>query len=239
MQSKIFFPDRSIVTPGDLVAEGEFQIPWSPYYIKINNKYYSTIVGLLEVKDNYFEIIPLEITYYYPKIGDTVIGLIEDIEIYGWVVDIKAPYTAYLPAASMLGRPINPGEDLRRYLDKGDYIIAKIETFDRTTNPILSVKSKGLGRISSGTIIDILPIKVPRIIGKNKSMIEILTSETSCSITVAQNGRIWIECPSREKEELLLAAIKIIERESHIKGLTERIKKFLKEGGQSGNSSKA
>ncbi|MEM0373118.1 MAG: exosome complex RNA-binding protein Rrp4 [Sulfolobales archaeon] len=230
MQSKIFLPNRSIVTPGDLIAEGEFQIPWSPYYFKVGQKYYSTVIGILEVNDNIFEIIPLESTNYYPRVGDIVIGLVEDIEIYGWIVDIKAPYSAYLPAISLLGRPANPGEDLRRYLDRGDYIIAKIEAFDRTINPILTVKGKGLGRISSGAIVDILPVKVPRVIGKNKSMLETLMSETSCSINVAQNGRIWIECPSAEKEELLISAIRIIEKESHQKGLTERIKKFLREG---------
>ena len=227
--NKIYFEDRSIVTPGDLIAEGEFEIPWSPYYYKIGNKYYSAITGLLEVKGNLFEIIPLEGNRYFPKVGDTVIGLVEDVEIYGWILDIKSPYSAYLPALSLLGRPVSPGEDLRRYLNIGDYVIAKIETYDRTINPILSVKGKNLGRITSGTVIDIPPVKVPRVIGKNKSMLEALTEETGCEILVAQNGRILANCANKMVEEALISAIEIIEKESHIKGLTEKIRKFLRE----------
>ncbi|MCI2414599.1 MAG: exosome complex RNA-binding protein Rrp4 [Candidatus Aramenus sp.] len=227
--NKIYFPNRSIVVPGDLVAEGNFQVPWSPYYYKQGNKYYSTVIGLFEVKEPIFEIIPLEGSYYYPKIGDTVIGLVEDIELYGWILDIKSMYSAYLPASSLLGRSVNLGEDLRKFIDVGDYVIAKVENFDRTTNPVLNVKGKGLGRVAYGTVIDIMPVKVPRVIGKNKSMLEVLTSETGCEILIAQNGRIWANCPSKDKENILILAVKTIEAESHIRGLTDRIKSLIKE----------
>lgn len=238
--SKIFYQDRSIVTPGDLIAEGEFQVPWSPYFYKIGNKYYSAITGLLSVKEgNIFEVIPLEGQRYYPRIGDTVIGLIEDIEIYGWIVDIKSFYSAYLPASSLLGRAIAPGEDLRRFLNIGDYILAKVEAYDRTINPVLTVKGKGLGRISSGIIVEISPAKVPRVIGKNKSMLEVLTSETGCDIQVAQNGRILVKCANSLSEEALISAINVIQSESHIKGLTERIRAYLREklGGSKNDAS--
>ncbi len=227
--NKIYFQSRNIVVPGDLVAEGSFQIPWSPYFYKVGTKYYSTVIGIFESKDPVFEIIPLEGPHYYPKIGDAVIGLIEDIELYGWILDIKSMYSAYLPASSLLGRAVNVGEDIRKYMDTGDYVIAKIENFDRTIDPVLTIKGKGLGRISSGTVIDIMPVKVPRVIGKNKSMFEVLTTQTGCEITVAQNGRIWANCPSQDKENILMLAIKTIEEESHTKGLTDRIKSLIKE----------
>ncbi|EHP69444.1 MAG: exosome complex RNA-binding protein Rrp4 [Metallosphaera yellowstonensis] len=227
--NKIYLQSRSIVAPGDLIAEGNFQIPWSPYIIKQGNKYYSSVLGLLEVRESTFEVIPLEGSFYYPKVGDTVVGLVEDVELYGWMTDIKAPYSAYLPASSLLGRPANVGEDLRRYIDVGDYIIAKVDSFDRTTDPVLSVKGKGLGRVSSGIVIDIMPVKVPRVVGKGKSMLEMLISETGCEILVAQNGRVWANCPSKEKENILIMAIRTIEKESHTKGLTDRIKKLIRE----------
>jgi len=238
--TKIYFQDRSIVTPGDLIAEGDFQVPWSPYFYRIENKYYASVTGLFTIKEgNIFEVIPLEGPHYYPRVGDTVIGLIEDVEIYGWVVDIKSFYSAYLPALSLLGRTVTPGEDLRRYLTIGDYVLAKVETFDRTINPILTVKGKGLGRIASGTVIDISPVKVPRVIGKNKSMLEVLTSETGCEVIVGQNGRILIRCASSAQEDALTEAINVIQAESHTKGLTERIRKLLREklGGSKNDAS--
>ncbi|EZQ03876.1 MULTISPECIES: exosome complex RNA-binding protein Rrp4 [Acidianus] len=226
---KLYYQERTIVSPGDLIAEGAFQIPWSPYIYKIENKYYSSVVGIFEPKENRFEVIPLKGSFYYPKIGDTVIGLVEDIETYGWIVDIKAPYSAYLPGSSLLGRSVNIGEDIRKYIDVGDYVIAKVENFDRTIDPILSVKGKGLGRIIHGNIIDIMPVKIPRVIGKNKSMMEVLTTETGCEMLVAQNGRVWANCPSKEMEDILIFSIDKIEHESHIKGLTDRIKNFIQE----------
>lgn len=239
VQRKIYFQDRSIVAPGELIAEGDFQVAWSPYYVKFGDKYYSTVIGLLETDGNVFNVIPLEGSYYYPKVNDVVIGLIEDVELYGWIVDIKAPYSAYLPASSLLNRPVTIGEDLRKYLNVGDYVIAKVEIFDRNLSPTLSVKgNKELGRISSGTVIDVPPVKVPRIIGKNKSMLEVLTSETGCNIIVGQNGRIWANCASKTAEDALIQSISIIERESHIKGLTDKIRSFLKEklGGENVSS---
>ncbi|MBP1358171.1 MAG: RNA-binding protein [Sulfolobus sp.] len=207
--------------------------------MKIGNKYYSTVVGLFKTDGNIFSVIPLEGSYYYPKVGDTVIGLVEDVELYGWIVDIKAPYSSYLPASSLLNRPVSIGEDLRKYLDVGDYVIAKIEVFDRNLSPTLSVKGgKEFGRISSGTVINISPVKVPRVIGKNKSMLEVLANETGCNIIVGQNGRIWANCASKLAEDSLIQSISIIERESHIKGLTDKIRNFLKEklGGENASS---
>ncbi len=238
-QSRILVQPRTIVVPGDVIAEGDLKLTWSPYYLRVGDKFISTVVGMVNVKENYFEVIPLEGSFYYPKVGDIVIGLVKDIEPYGWTIDIKAPYSAYLPASSLLGRPVNAGEEVRKFMDVGDYVIAKVEDFDRTTDPILSLKGgKELGRINSGIVVDFMPNKVARIIGKGRNMLETLSSETGCSIYVAQNGRLLANCPSRTSEELLIFAIRTIEAESHIKGLTDKIKQLIREkaGGMSASN---
>lgn len=238
-QQKILVESRSIVVPGDVIAEGDFRLNWSPYFLKVGEKFISTVVGMVNVKENSFEVIPLEGSFYYPKVGDIVIALVKDIEPYGWTTDIKAPYSAYLPASSLLGRPVNSGEEIRKFMDVGDYVIAKVEEFDRTTDPILSVKGgKELGRINSGIVVDFMPNKVARIIGKGRNMIETLSTETGCNIFVAQNGRLLAKCPSKASEELLIFAIRTIEAESHIKGLTDKIKQLIREkaGGMSASN---
>jgi len=105
------------------------------------------------------------------------------------LVDIVSPYKAYLQGSSLLGRPVNAGEDLRRYLNVGDYIMAKVDSFDRSSSPMLSVKGKGLGRISKGKVVDVSPVRTPRLIGRNRSMVETLSGETGCEVLVGQNGR--------------------------------------------------
>jgi exosome complex component RRP4 len=227
LPGQIFVEDRQVVCPGDLLAEGEFEIPWSPYIYKEKNRYYSTVVGLVDVKNGTFTVIPLKGSKYLPKVGDTVLGIIEEVELYGWSVDIKAPYPGYLPASALLNRPVSPGEDLRRYLDVGDYVAVKIEVYDRTTGPILTAKGSDLGKINDGSVIEVSPAKIPRVIGKNRSMINMMATMTGCHINAYPNGMIHVRCPTQVAEEVLKEAISIIERESQTKGLTERIKQFI------------
>ncbi|BBD71879.1 RNA-binding protein [Sulfodiicoccus acidiphilus] len=186
------------------------------------------MIGLLEQRENQLVVLPLE-GVYYPRVGDLVIGLVEDVELYGWNVDIVSPYIAYLQGSSVLGRPVNSGEDLRRYLNVGDYVMAKVESFDRSSNPILTVKGKGLGRISKGTVVDVSPVRTPRLIGRNRSMVETLSSETGCEVVVGQNGRVWMNCSSKETEDLLVEMIYLIEREPYTKGLTEKVKSLIRD----------
>ena len=225
---KIYVSNRDLVTPGDILAEGNVELLNYPYIIKERDHVVSTVVGLVEIQnDNKIGVIPLE-GFYYPKEGDIVIGIIEEIGVTHWEVNIRAPYKGVLTATDFLGRPFNPAqEDLSKYLNVGDVIIAKIESFDRTRDPILTIKGKDLGKVTEGTIIEVEPSRVPRIIGKRKSMLNVLTSETNCDIVVAQNGRVLIKCPNEELEAILILAIKKIEKEAHTTGLTERIREFI------------
>lgn len=227
---KIYVNSRDLVTPGDILAEGNVEALNYPYVIKEGNYVVSTVVGLVDIQNNNkVGVIPLE-GFYYPKEGDMVIGIVEEIGVTHWEVNIRAPYKGVLTASDFLGRPFNPAqEDLSKYLNVGDVIIAKIESFDRTRDPLLTVKGKDLGKVTEGTIIEVDPSRVPRIIGKKKSMLNVLTSETGCNVVVAQNGRVLIKCPSEELEAILILAIKKIEREAHTSGLTERIREFILE----------
>ncbi|MCD6487979.1 MAG: RNA-binding protein [Desulfurococcales archaeon] len=223
---KIYVANRQLVRPGDLLAEGDVEV--GDYTYRVGDKVYSLILGLASVDDNRVAVIPLEGTYF-PKEGDIVIGMIINVGITNWVVDIRGPYKAVLNASEAL-ESFNPiTDDLRNYLDIGDYIVAKIIIFDRSRGPILTIKGKGLGKITEGIIVDIKPSRVPKVIGKKKSMITTLIELTGCNIIVGQNGRIWIRCPSKKVENVLVRAIKKIEAEAHIPGLTERIKRFIDE----------
>lgn len=219
---------REIVVPGQVVAEGkDIVVAQGPSLVKIGDKAYSTVVGLADVQDNKINIIPLEGTYI-PKVGDLIIGLVEDVGLTTWVVNIRAPYKAILHANEYLNRPFNPlRNNLGKILEVGDYIIAKILAFDRGKEPTLTTKGKGLGRITSGRVVEIVPSRVPRVIGRKGSMISMLKDETKCNIVVGLNGRIWIKGPTGDLEEIATLAIKKIERETHTTGLTDRVREFI------------
>lgn len=218
---------RRIVVPGEEVGPEVEEKP--PFIIDLGGRKVVTTVGLLDAKDGKESYIPLE-SIYVPKPGDVVIGLITGVGVTNWFVDINSPYQAILTIQDFLGRPFNPAtDDPARLLTPGDYVKAKVAAFDRTRNPLLTVQGEGLGRIVEGTIVEISPAKVPRVIGRKGSMIAVLKEETGCDIFVSVNGRIHIKCGDRRLEEILFAAIKTIEREAHKPGLTDRIRKLIKE----------
>ncbi len=226
---KIYVQQRELVTPGQLLAEGDDVQLLNQYVVKVGKKVYANIVGLVEVQDNKIGIIPLE-GAYIPRVGDTVIGLVTDLGLTYWIVDIRSPYSAYLPVGEALNKPFNPvSDDLRKYFNVGDYLVAKVIAFDRTKNPTLTVKGKGLGKIIRGRVIEIKPSRVPRVIGKKSSMLNMLKELTSCEIVVGANGRIWISGEDRDLEDIAVLAIEKIEREAHIPGLTDRVKAFIEE----------
>jgi len=227
----ILVQHRQIVLPGQLLAEGkDVEVKAQHTIYRVGDKYYSSVIGLADIQEGKrLSVIALE-GFYFPKVDDVVIGMIVDIGLTSWTVDIRSPYLAILHASDVLNKPFNPLKDnLRRHLDLGDLVLAKISQFDRTRNPVLTVKGKGLGKITKGVIVEIIPSRVPRVIGRRGSMINMVKEETKCQITIGLNGRIWIIGPTPAHEEVAVLAIKKIERETHTSGLTDRVKMFIRE----------
>jgi len=221
----VFFENREIVTPGDLLAEGDFMAGRNSY--KIGSKIYACKLGLVEYKGKVVNVVALN-TFYIPSVGDLIIGKIVEINLHGWTVDINSPYLATLRASEAINKPYKPQKDeLSEILDIGDIIQAKVIAFDRTRDPLLTIREPGLGKITRGQIIKVSPAKIPRIIGRKGSMINILKKETHCNITVGQNGLIHIYGRNPEDERIAILAIKKIELEAHTSGLTDRVTEMI------------
>jgi len=221
-----FFERRQLVTPGDLLAEGDYVAGENTY--KENGKIYATRIGLVDYEGKKVNVVALR-AFYIPRVGDTVIGTVVEVGFSGWTVDINSPYLALLRASDMLNRPFRPQKnDLTRIFDVGDLVVAKIVSYDRTHNPQLSVNEPELGKITRGQIVKITPTKIPRVIGKKGSMISMIKQETGCHIILGHNGLILITGKSLEDEELAMMAIRKIEEESHTTGLTDRIFQMIK-----------
>jgi exosome complex component RRP4 len=222
-----FFEKKQLVTPGELLAEGDY-LSGENTYVE-DNKIYSSRIGLVDCDNKKVNVVALR-AFYFPKIGDIVIGTVTEVGFNGWTVDIKAPYTALLRASDVLSRPFKPQNDeLSQVLNAGDLIVAKIASYDRAHDPQLTVGEPGLGKITRGQIMEVTPTKIPRVIGRKGSMISMIKQETGCQIILGLNGVILVTGKSPEDEELAMAAIQKIEAESHTSGLTDRITQFLKE----------
>ena len=119
--------------------------------------------------------------------------------------------------------------DLRKIFDIGDIIYARIKGYNEINQIDLTTKGmpfKG-GPLRGGQLVTITPSKVPRLIGKGGSMINLIKKLTNTRIIVGQNGWVWVSGRNDELEKLAIEAILKVNRESHTQGLTDRIKELL------------
>ena len=216
--------ERKIVIPGEVIASGEEYLPGEG-----TEKRGADIValryGLAEESNRLVKVIALS-GIYNPRRGNVVIGKVENITMNGWPIDIGTPEGAFLPV-SETPRYV-PKDGMAEVLDIGDMVVAKI--FGVNSRGIdLTIKLRGLGKIEEGIIVKVNSNKVPRIIGKEGSMINLIKEETGCEITVGQNGIIWISGRKVEDELLAKKAINFITENSYVEGLTDEVKKFFEE----------
>ncbi len=224
--------EKSIVIPGDVLAEGLDYLPGDNTYRQEEN-IYSKALGLVSISGRVLKIIPLS-GPYVPKPGDKIIGKVIDILLSGWRVDTATAYSAVLNVKDASSRYIRKEEDLSRILAIGDYVVAKITNVTSQNLIDISMREPGMRKIDGGRIITISSMKVPRVIGKQGSMITLIKNKTGCEITVGQNGLVWIKGTS-DGELLAEKAVALIGKKSHQDGLTEKMERFLESesGGKS------
>ena len=193
---------KEIIVPGEKVDE-----KINSYVFKEDGNTYSMVLGLLDKKEDFAKIAPLT-GKYYPQIDDYVVGIISQVKRGGYVIDINSPYDAYLMS--------------RRRYDAGEIIFAQVREVSEVRSISLT-DDRILPR--DGELIEISPVKIPRVIGKQNSMLIMIKEKTGCDIYVGRNGRIWFKGGDIEKAKKTVLKI---EKEAHTDGLTDRISEFLK-----------
>ena len=81
-------------------------------------------------------------------------------------------------------------------------------------------------KLPAGRLVKVSSVKIPRIIGKKNSMIDMVQSSTGCQISAGRNGYVWIA--GAGNATLAEEAIRMIESQAHTHGLTDRVSVFLK-----------
>ncbi len=222
----IFYEKRQLVTPGDLLAEDGYIAGDNTY--KDDDKIYASRIGLVDYEARKVHVVALR-AFYIPYVGDTVIGKVVEVTTGGWLLDINAPYFAMLRASDVMDRPFKPQtSDLPSIFDIGDLIIAQVAAYDRSRDPLLTIREPGLGKIMRGQLVKITTTKIPRVIGRKGSMVSMIKRETGCQITIGQNGLILVSGKTPEDEQLAIIALRKIEEESHTTGLTDRVTEMLR-----------
>ena len=193
----IYVNEKDLVVPGELLAEDDYYPGRGTF--EDDGKICSKLLGLVSLRNKKISVIPLK-SKYLPKKGDVVIGKIDDVRFSMWGVDINSPYSGILPASEVFGRE---KKELSRVFDIGDVLFLRIVDVD-----------------------EVKKVKLGRLIGKKGSMINMIKDKTCCKIVVGQNGLVWVK-GNEDMEQIVKNIIKLIEREAHTSGLTDRIKNKL------------
>jgi len=226
--SKIIVQDKNISVPGETLAIGMDMLPGTGAY-RDGEKIVAKRLGLVTIEGRTIKLIPLS-GRYIPKTGDTILCKVIDVSFSGWRLDTNSAYSAMLSMKDATSDFIARGANLTQYYDLGDYIVCKITNVTSQKLVDVTMKGPGLRKLKGGRVIEVDSNKVPRIIGKQGSMVMMIKDATRCNISVGQNGLIWIE-GEPVNELLAIQTIRKIGKESHMSGLTDKIKEFLEKNG--------
>lgn len=194
------------MVPGEIISEERKRLG-SHVFIE-NGKIYSDCLGIAEVESETAAVIPLH-GKYMPYAGDLIVGIIVSEKYSGYTVDINSFYSSFISK-----------DEFREQLKPGTVISAKIDSVNEINEATLGDVRVFYG----GEIISVSPVKVPRLIGKNGSMLTVLKNGTKSSILVGRNGRVWAKGGNIN---MLIDAIRKIEREAHMSNLTNTMDAYL------------
>ncbi len=219
---------RPIVIPGEAVG-GPGLKPGPGTYSE-GGRVFAAQLGIRNEHEGLVSVIPLN-GRYIPQRGDAVIGEVVDIGPSHWLVDINSPYPAPLHATESPWR-VEFG-DTARYLKVGDVIMCHVLSVDEIKRVQLTMQEREARRLTGGMVMEISPTKVPRVIGKEGSMVSLIMDLTGCRIYVGQNGRIWLDGDDRIAA-IAAMAIRLIEERAQAIGLTEALRELIEQEKQRG-----
>jgi len=219
--SELLKQEREIVVPGEEIVRSMEFLPGRNVF-REGESILAKKIGLVSLDHRVVSVIPLA-SPYIPREGDMVIGRVIDIQNNGWVVDIEAPHDAFLPLAGVREYIDTRRVSLTKFYNIDDYIYAKVSAL-QGKSVYLSMQDIKAKKFRGGRLVKVNPAKIPRLIGKQGSMINLIKDRTGCRINAGQNGYIWLD---GEQMDYCLKVFDIIEKEAASEGLTDRIALFL------------
>ncbi len=197
---------KKIVVPGELISEERKRLGSNVFVA--NGKIYAKVLGVSDVDKDQASVVPLE-GKYLPKPDDVVIGVVTRVVFAGYGINLNASVDSFIPTKAM-----------RDQLRVGDVLMAKVESVDELKEADLIFPRRLIG----GEVFEVVPVRSPRLIGKNGSMLEILKKGTGCELIIGKNGRIWAR---NGNIELLKKVIAFIEENAYKSNLTNAIQDFF------------
>ncbi|BCS90730.1 MAG: exosome complex component Rrp4 [Candidatus Micrarchaeota archaeon] len=192
---------REIVLPGDIVIVDEVN---RDILYKDRDNLYATVISLYDPATK--TIVPLE-QIWKPRVEEKVVGIVQELSRKGYIIWLHPLYKGVLR--------------INKELKTGDAVYAEIKAINGGV-----IDLKLIRELSNYSIIKIKSTRIPRVIGKNSSMINQIKELSKSDIVVGMNGVIAVRGPNTEK---VFSVLRLIEKEAHKTGLTEKVSKMLNE----------
>ena len=213
---------RRIVIPGEIIVSGEDYLPGEGAR-REGEDIIASRFGLAEEAGRSIKVISIT-GAFIPRRNNVVLGRVINITFNGWIIDIDSASSGFLPIDES-PRFINKSE-MDQFLAIGDVISAKIWSVN-SRGIDLTLKGKGLGKLEGGFIFRVSPNRVPRVIGREGSMINLIKDKTGCNITVGQNGWIWIKGNDLDSQIRARNAIEFVTEKVLVEGLTDKMEDWF------------
>lgn len=197
---------KEIVVPGEMLGTDTKNL--GSHTFALDGKVYADILGLKNESDDRISVVPLR-GRYTPQENDVIIGVVKNEKFAGYDIEINSFYGSFVNK-----------QDLRDPLKVGDIVSAKIVKVNEMNEADVGMVRK----LNVGEIVSVTPVKVPRIIGKNASMLNAVKNGTGANIMVGRNGLVWV---NGGNTQVAVEAIQRIEDYAHVENLTQDIQHFL------------
>lgn len=197
---------KKIVIPGELLTDQRKKLGHNVYVS--NNKIYSQVVGILSESNDYVSVIALNGTYK-ANLNDGIVLIVKDDLPNGYVLEYNSFTDTFLPRSM-----------IRKELKKGQIIFARLSSIN--DNDTIDIDHINI--LPKGRLISVSPVKVPRLIGKNDSMLNLFKNLLKANIVIGKNGWIWYSC---DNYLLLEKVISLVANNSQKSNLTNSIKEYI------------
>lgn len=146
-----------LTVPGETVTEdSQFMRGHGTYTVEGVKAIHASLMGSLERVNKLLSVTPLR-ARYVPEIGDLVIGVVKEVALKKWKVDINATVDATLQLASInlpggtQRRKTGTDElQMRTFFEEGDLILAEVQMTSKDGSASLHTRTLKYGKLRNG-----------------------------------------------------------------------------------------
>lgn len=155
-------PLSKLTVPGEAITEdAQFMRGHGTYTAEGKATIQASLMGSVSRVNKLLSVAPLK-SRFTPEIGDLVIGVVKEVALKKWKVDINAAIDATLQLASInlpggtQRRKTGTDElQMRTFFEEGDLILAEVQTTSKDGSASLHTRTLKYGKLRNGQFIKV------------------------------------------------------------------------------------